>query len=96
MIDFDAWMKANKLTDQAMAERINVTAGYISRIRRGKVHPNLGTALALHELTQGQVPLTMFLPLSLRPVARRIPPGRPPSKPRKLPERPISRSRASA
>ena len=96
MLDFDAWVKANKLTDQAVGERIGVTAGYISRIRRGKVHPNLGTALALHELTRGLVPLVMFLPLSMRPYARQIPPGRPPSKIQKLPVRTASKSRASA
>ena len=91
MLDFDAWMKAHKLSDQAVADRVSLTAGYISRIRRGVVHPNLGTALALHEMTSGQVPIRMFLPNSMRPITRRILPGRVPGTPQTQPVRRASK-----
>jgi transcriptional regulator with XRE-family HTH domain len=70
-VDLAEWMTRNQVSDQALADEIGLTRGYVSRIRRGLVHPSLGTALALQEVTHGEIALEMFLPHRLRPEAKR-------------------------
>jgi transcriptional regulator with XRE-family HTH domain len=90
-LDLSEWMTRNQVSDQALADEIGLTRGYVSRIRRGLVHPSLGTALALQEVTKGEIALEMFLPHRLRPQAERMtavtqpkpkPRPKPPGQPR--------------
>lgn len=70
-MDLQVWMDKEGANDQDLADRIGLTRGYISRIRRGLVHISLGTALELQKLTRGEIPLEMFMPLRLRPQSKR-------------------------
>lgn len=71
-MDLQKWMDKEGASDQKIADLIGLTRGYVSRIRRGLVHPSLGTALALQEITRNEIELAMFLPHRLRPQATRM------------------------
>ncbi len=51
----DAWMKANKVQNAEMAERIGVHVISISKYRTGTTIPRRGTMEAITRETSGQV-----------------------------------------
>jgi len=55
----DAWMIANNVTDAALAERVDVSRPFISRIRQGLRQPSLKVALRLAKETE--LPASTFL-----------------------------------
>jgi transcriptional regulator with XRE-family HTH domain len=97
-MDLTQWMASNGENDQSVADRIGVTRSYVYRVRFGQVHPSLGVGLALHHLTNGEVPLEMLLPRALRPAVTPLPGEQQnePDKPRKRLEKSTSGSRAVA
>jgi len=55
----DQWMRENKVTDQALAGKLNISRPYLTRIRRGERQPSLGVAHRLQQETG--LPVTAFL-----------------------------------
>jgi transcriptional regulator with XRE-family HTH domain len=112
MMDLTEWFRANGYTDQSAADAVGLTRSYVHRIRTGQVHPSLGVALALHNLTKSEVSLEMLLPRALRPAMPKPPkaaksdkpeaakPDKPtttkPDKPRKKPAKKPPAARAAA
>lgn len=68
-MDLDTWMKDRHLIDQEVADAVGLSRGYLNNIRRGTVHINLATALALQDYTDGAVGLEELLPTRLQPWA---------------------------
>ena len=79
----EEWMRANGKVDQAVADALDVTRSYVTRIRAGDVHPSLGLALRLQEITGGEVELVNLLPRALRPRAPAPVPTPPKPAPKK-------------
>ena len=52
-------MRENKVTDQALAGKLNISRPYLTRIRRGERQPSLGVAHRLQQETG--LPVTAFL-----------------------------------
>jgi transcriptional regulator with XRE-family HTH domain len=94
MKDLTQWAVENGVSDQDIASQVNLTRSYISRVRAGTVNPSVEVAITLRDLTKGEVPIEMFLPIAIRPKAKfKRPRGRPwPSNARKLVENPASKS----
>lgn len=55
----DQWMREHKVTDQALAEKLNISRPYVTRIRQGVRQPSLGVATRLQAITG--LPVTTFL-----------------------------------
>lgn len=51
-----AWLKSKKITKADFAERIGVSAGYLTRLANGERQPSLDVALIIARETKGQVP----------------------------------------
>lgn len=66
-MDLAAWMAERGFTDQSLANEVGVTRPYITRIRNGVVHPNLGTALSIWNFTDREIDLEYLLPIHARP-----------------------------
>jgi transcriptional regulator with XRE-family HTH domain len=79
-MDLAAWMAERGLTDQAVADEVGVTRPYITRIRNGVVHPNLGTALRIWDYVNREIDLEYLLPMHSRPKPK--PKPKAPAKPR--------------
>jgi predicted transcriptional regulator len=88
-MDLATWMKTNGIVDQQLADHIKVTRSYVTRIRNGQVHPNLGTALAIWDYTRHEIDIRQLLPRAERATAS-------PSIAQKPPVRKVSRARATA
>ncbi len=54
------WMKERSWTDEAMAEAVDVSRPYITKLRNGKRTPSIRVALAIEELTKGRVAPSSF------------------------------------
>jgi transcriptional regulator with XRE-family HTH domain len=99
-VDLETWMQNNKLVDQDVADKVGVTRPYVTRIRNGRVHPNLGVALAIWDMSDGEIDLRQLLPLHMRPKPKPPEPVKPPpdasGKPRKQLAPKASKSPATA
>ena len=105
-MDLETWMKKNgkgsiSEDDQTIADAVGVTRSYITKIRYGRVHPSLGTALNIWNYTNRDIALESLLPVQLRKQHAVAPvkpqPAKPAAgKPRKPVARKASRSPASA
>jgi transcriptional regulator with XRE-family HTH domain len=60
------WMNENNISDNDLEKAIGVTRSYVSRIRRGKVEPNLGVALTIWRYSDRVVDLESMLPHHMR------------------------------
>src|SRR5262245_28989573 len=96
-MDLTTWMAKNNATDEQIALAVGCTRPYITRIRNGVVHPNLGTALDIWDYTKQEVDIRQLLPKYRRPALKQPSlPARPRGRPRKPAEPKASRSRAAA
>ena len=75
-MDLETWMKKRHLIDQEVADAVGLSRGYLNNVRRGAVHINLATALAIQDFTDGEVGLEELLPTRLRPW-QSVPPYQP-------------------
>jgi transcriptional regulator with XRE-family HTH domain len=75
-MDLQAWMAAQKITDQKLADAIAVTRPYITRLRAGQVNPTLVSALKIVDYTKGEVDIRQLLPISMRPSLTPPPPAK--------------------
>lgn len=55
----DQWMRERGVTDQALAEKVNVSRPYLTRIRRGERQPSLRVAMRL--VYETGLPTSAFL-----------------------------------
>ncbi len=69
-MELEAWMKHNKISDDDLSGAVGISRAYVSRIRRGMVHPNLGVALDIWYASGFAVEIESMLPAYLRSGAR--------------------------
>ena len=65
-MDLENWMTEHNVFDQMLADEVGVTRPYVSRVRRGLVHPSLGVALKIWYFTGRAIKLESLLPSQVR------------------------------
>lgn len=56
------YLDKTDLSDQAFARRVGVTQSYVSRMRRGLVHPSVGIAVRVHRASKRKVDIETLVP----------------------------------
>lgn len=61
------WMEANGISDEGLAEKLEIDRSTVSRFRRGKLMPSNDTMRRIIEVTSGSVQPNSFFGLAAAP-----------------------------